>query len=264
MLKARNFARTLIGGGLTAAVMTAALPLSASAWQVNYSAKSVCKDNSAVVNWTFTNTEPKGAQWSMNVEFSDVQTGGKAVKTVNPGETVNGSFTSAKTKLSNGSVTIKMLWTDGRSGVDTRTTAYQATPECYVKPFVVPTFKASVVCTVKDNKAVYTLNVSQTTGDAKLTFTPANGTTLPNGNVVEVTGSYMQDGASKTVTVKTEKVSDCTPELPKAPEQPKAAVQAAVTQLPNTGSGNIAGLIAGLTFVGAFVAAQIKMRRSVR
>ncbi len=201
----------------------------------------------------------------MDVEFSDAQTGGKTIKTVNPGETVNGTFTTSKTKLNSGSVTVKMLWTDGRSGVDTRTTGYQATPECYVKSFVTPTFKASVLCTVKDKKAVYTLNVSQTDGDAPLTFSPANGAIVSNGNDIEVTGTYSKDGSTKTITAKTEKVADCTPAEPKTPEQPKTLGQgAAVTQLPKTGTGSTGAVIAGITFAGAFIVSQIKMRRSVR
>lgn len=195
---------------ISAAAAIAALPATANAWKVDHSASSICKDNKGAVSWSFKNTEPNKAKYWIDVEITDAQTGGKTIKTVKPGDSVSGMFTSSKTKLSSGKVYFKMLWTDGRSGVDTRSSSYKATDEC--KPFVEPAFNANVVCAVEDDKGVFTLNVRQTKGDATLSFEPKDGTKLPNGNPVTVTGAYSVDGTNKQKKVTTSAVADCTPE----------------------------------------------------
>lgn len=263
-MKTSNRIKLAAVSSTMAVIAAVGIPATASAWMVNYSAKAECANNKAQVSWIFKNTEPNEAQWSMDIEVSDAQTGGKTTKTVKPGETVSGTFSSDKTKLTNGNVVIKMLWTDGRSGVDTRSTAYEATAECYVKPYVEPTFEAKVVCTVVDKKAVYTVNVKQTAGDDTLTFTPANNSVVTNGETVTVTGAYSQNGTSKTVTAKTAKVADCTPatETPKK-EEPKqqAAVTTTSTNLPNTGAGSMISVLVAGTFIAATTLSQVVLRR---
>ena len=261
-MKTSNRVKFAAFSSAIAAVAVVGLPATASAWMVNYSAKAECADNKAQVSWTFKNTEPNEAQWSMDIEVSDAQTGGKTTKTVKPGETASGTFTSDKTKLANGNVVIKMLWTDGRNGIDTRSTAYEATSECYVKPYVEPKFEANVVCTVVDKKAVYTVHVKQTAGDDTLTFTPANNATVTSGDAVTVTGKYSKNGQEKTVSIKTAKVADCTPavETPKK-EDPKPETKPAATSLPNTGAGSMIGYIVAGTFAAATTLSQIVLRR---
>lgn len=260
-MKSINSVKFAVFTSVVASVATLGIPATASAWMVNYSAKAECANNKAQVTWTFKNTEPNEAKWSMDVEISDAQTGSKTVKTVKSGETVTGSFSSDKTKLTNGNVVFKMLWTDGRSGVDTRTSGYSATSECFVKPYVEPKFEANVVCSVVDKKAVYKVNVKQTAGDDTLTFAPANGETIANGEPVAVTGTYTQDGTSKKITINTAKVADCTPatETPKK-EEPKPQVATATTELPKTGTGSTAGIV-GITFVMATALSQVVLRR---
>ncbi len=196
---------------ISAVAIVAALPATANAWKVNHGAESMCKDNTGAVSWVFKNTEPNHTKWSMDVEITDAQTGGKIIKTVKSGDSVSGTFTSSKTKLSSGKVYFKMFWTDGRSGIDTRSSSYKATAEC--KPFVEPAFDANVICTVVDEKGIFTLNVRQTKGDGDMTFAPSNGTKMPNGDPVTVVGVYQKDGVTLKKTVKTQSASDCTPEV---------------------------------------------------
>lgn len=261
-MKTTNRVKYAAFSSAVAVIAAIGIPATASAWMVNYSAKAECANNKAQVSWTFKNTEPNQAQWSMDIEVSDAQTGGKTTKTVKPGETVSGTFSSDKTKLTNGNVVIKMLWTDGRNGIDTRTTAYQATDECYVKPYIEPTFEAKVVCTVVDKKAVYKVNVKQTAGDDTLSFVPSDGAVVTSGDAVTVTGTYAQNGASKKVTATTAKVADCTPavETPKQ-EEPKPQTASVTTTLPNTGAGTAVGIITAATFLAATTLSQVVLRR---
>lgn len=264
-MKTTNRVKLAAFSSAVAVMAAVGTPATASAWMVNYSAKAECANNKAQVSWTFKNTEPNEAKWSMDIEVSDAQTGGKTTKTVKSGETVSGTFSSDKTKLANGNVVIKMLWTDGRNGIDTRTTAYSATNECFVKPYVEPKFEATVVCSVVDKKAVYKVNVKQTAGDDTLTFAPSNGETVTSGEPLVVTGTYSQSNEntiSKKITVTTAKVADCAPitEAPKK-EEPKPQTAAVTTQLPNTGAGSTAAIITASVFIAATTLSQVVLRR---
>lgn len=79
-------------------------------------------------------------------------------------------------------------------------------------PCPTPEFEASIICKVKDEKAVFTLKATQTSGDSKLAFNPANGTTLTNGNEVTVIGTYNDGKGEKAVKTIAPAKADCTPE----------------------------------------------------
>lgn len=103
------------------------------AWMTSQSASSSCPvdDEGAIINVTFTNTEPNKANLAMNVLAVDAQSG----KSVNLGsvkgqETKNGEIKTGKKTLQSGKVTFKLTWTDGHSGTDSRTASYQATGNC--------------------------------------------------------------------------------------------------------------------------------------
>jgi len=270
------------------AIALVATSAPASAWYVDYSANAVCKDETAVINWSFKNTEPNQARLSMDVEIKDQQTGQKVTKTVAPGKSVSGTFTTNETKLDAGKVSFKMLWTDGRNGVDTRYSSYAMTDECYTPEQ--PAFNANVVCTVIDGSAVFTLNVNQTAGDVDGIFTPANGDTVSNGEPVEVLGVFNTSNTSEKITVKTASVEDCTPEVEEIEvcrdgetitinkderldtdttvcpveevEEPKEEpkVLATVTELPKTGASAVVGIL-GSVFAGGSTLAHIVQRR---
>ena len=245
-----KFTKLAVASAVVSAFAVAAMPATASAWKVNYNADSVCKDEKAVISWSFKNQEPNQAKWSIDLNVTDSQTGKSQSKTVKPGETVSGSIATDKTKLNTGQLSFKMTWTDGRNGIDTRTSSYKATDECYIPKVVEPDFEASVACKVVDGKAVYKLNVKQTAGDKTLTFTPKNDTTLNDGKAVQVVG---MDNQGKKIIKTTKAVADCTPE--KKPE-----VKATTTELPNTGAGSVAGLM-GATLAGGTAIAQLRLRK---
>lgn len=277
----KSIFKKFISTAVVAVVAAVMLPaVSANAWSVNHSASAVCKDNQAVVNWRFKNTEPNQAKWYIDLEVTDAQTGGKTVKTVAPGESVNGSFTSVKTKLSNGKVYFKMLWTDGRGGIDTRSSSYSSTEECFVEEKQQPAFDANVVCTVVDEKALFSLKVTQTAGDVDGIFTPANGETLPNGNPVMVLGVFNYGNSVEKLTRTTAAVADCTPEEPKlikvcrdgkiitiSEDEKKSTdtnvcpeVLSKVKELPKTGAVSILSIM-GATFAGGTLFSQLRLRR---
>lgn len=103
----------------------------AQAWKVNHSANSICKEDTARINWSFTNQEPNDPKWDIDLVVTDLQSGkASAEQTVVPGQTVNGVIDTGESKINAGQVSFKMTWTDGRSGIDTRHSSYTATTEC--------------------------------------------------------------------------------------------------------------------------------------
>lgn len=111
------------------------------AWATDQSASATCPDEGegVEITATFNNTEPKRANTAMTVTVKDQQTG-KSVDmgNVQGGETKTVTIQTEKETLNAGSVTFSLKWTDGHSGVDTRTASYKAVANC-VKPTEVPT-----------------------------------------------------------------------------------------------------------------------------
>jgi hypothetical protein len=273
---------TLVVSTLVAAGGFILMPQSVSAWSVNNHASSECKDEEAIINWVFKNKEPNQAKWSIDLEVSNTLTDTVIKKTVTPGQQVTGTFYTGQSKINeSGKVSFKMLWTDGRNGVDTRQSNFHATEEC-VTPEE-PAFNANVVCAVVDKKAIYTLRVVQTAGDVDGVFSPANGTQLPNVDAVEVLGIFESGDNVKKIVVTTEAATDCTPEEEKeikvcrdgkiitinendkrdsdttvCKEEPK--VLSEVTELPKTGAGSLIAVV-GAVFAGGTTLSQIRLRR---
>jgi LPXTG-motif cell wall-anchored protein len=97
------------------------------AWAFSASAESYCDSNGVKIKVTFRNTEPQGAQWAMNVTAKDNQSGKEVnLGTVNPGQTVEGYIDPEAASINAGTVTVRMVWTDGRNGVDNRNINYSA------------------------------------------------------------------------------------------------------------------------------------------
>lgn len=94
----------------------------AEAWHTSQSAQAVCENNTAVINFSFTNTDTQ----AMIVKAKDEQTG-KIVdlNTVQPGETTNGTITTEQTSLNDGVVHFLLTWAKG-SGNDTIVSNYSA------------------------------------------------------------------------------------------------------------------------------------------
>ena len=111
------------------------------AWLTDQSASTTCPDDGEGVEITasFSNTEPRRSNTDMNVVVKDQQTGKTSdMGTVRGGETKTVTIQTEKTTLNAGSVTFTLKWTDGHSGVDTRTASYKAVSNC-TKPTDVPT-----------------------------------------------------------------------------------------------------------------------------
>lgn len=107
----------------------AVLPQSAQAWKTEQSGGAICSEqNTVVLEWSFTNTEPNKPKWAMDVVAKDNNSGIESAKvTVNPGETKSGTIDTGLDTVGKGTITLKLTWTDGRQGVDTRTVQYDAT-----------------------------------------------------------------------------------------------------------------------------------------
>lgn len=106
-------------------------------WDTNQSATTTCPTNGSGVeiSATFSNTEPNKSSLSMDVVVKDQQTGQSVnMGTIKGGETKKSIIQTGKTTLNSGSVTFTLKWTDGHSGVDTRTANYKAVSSCIPKP----------------------------------------------------------------------------------------------------------------------------------
>jgi hypothetical protein len=111
------------------------------AWATDQSASATCPDEGegVEITATFSNTEPRRTSTDMDVVVKDQQTGKQVeMGTVRGGETKSVTIQTEKETIKAGSVTFSLTWTDGRSGVDTRTASYKAVSNC-VKPTEVPT-----------------------------------------------------------------------------------------------------------------------------
>lgn len=102
-------------------------------WMTSQSASTTCPadGNGVEITVKFSNTEPDRSSLSMDVIAKDNQTG----KSVNMGSIRGGStktsiIQTGRSSLNAGSVTFSLKWTDGHSGVDSRTASYKAVGNC--------------------------------------------------------------------------------------------------------------------------------------
>ncbi len=117
----------------------------AYAWATQQSTASICESNIAKIAVSFKNTEYvseeiKTNYWSMNVIATDQNTN-KSIDlgTVKPGETKTGIISTQSQSTSAGNIKFDLTWTDGRKGIDSRTSAYSAKECVVVTPTPTPT-----------------------------------------------------------------------------------------------------------------------------
>lgn len=112
------------------------------AWDVSQTAATICPPygTGANINVTFNNEEDDRSSLSMNVIATDKQTG-KFVNlgSIRGGQTKSGVIQTGRATLSANSVTFALKWTDGRSGIDSKTASYKAISNCYAAPTPTPT-----------------------------------------------------------------------------------------------------------------------------
>jgi len=110
-------------------------------WLTSQSASTTCPaaGSGAVINVSFTNTEPNQASLAMNVTALDQQTN-KSVNlgSISGGQTKTGQIQTGQPTLNAGTVKFNLSWTDGHAGTDSRTATYQAVANCQ-PPTATPT-----------------------------------------------------------------------------------------------------------------------------
>lgn len=103
------------------------------AWSTSQSASSSCPTtgSGAIITATFNNTEPDRSNYAMNVVAKDRQTG-KSVNlgSIRGGQSKSGVIQTGRTSLSAGTVDFALTWTDGHSGIDSRSAGYQTISNC--------------------------------------------------------------------------------------------------------------------------------------
>ncbi|MBA3723357.1 MAG: hypothetical protein H0W89_00490 [Candidatus Levybacteria bacterium] len=102
-------------------------------WATDQSASASCptEGSGVEIKARFSNTEPRESSTDMTVTVKDQQTGKSVVMgVVKGGETKTSTIQTERDTLNAGSVTFSLKWTDGRSGVDSRTASYEAVANC--------------------------------------------------------------------------------------------------------------------------------------
>lgn len=140
-----SLAATLVLG---AAILA---PAPAYAWATGQSAGSKCDGAKSVISWTFKNTEQDKAKWSMDVVVKDSGTNqSQGPFTVKGGQSTNGTFV-VNGPVKDGTITYELTWTDGRSGVDKRTSKYDST-SCKEEPKLIEVCRDGKVITIKESE----------------------------------------------------------------------------------------------------------------
>lgn len=108
----------------------------------SYSYTSSGTTNGIIITVKFSNTESNLSKNSMNVIAKDRQTG-KSVNmgAIAGGQTKTGVIETGRTTLSAGTVDFNLTWTDGHTGIDTKSSAYNAVIYCNqpTPPYSTPT-----------------------------------------------------------------------------------------------------------------------------
>jgi PKD repeat protein len=126
----------------------------ALAWATQQSAEVLCApDGEALIEVSFTNSEPAGAIWWMDVSATDLQTGKSiSLGTVKGGETTTGVIHTGQSSLGNGQVKFHLVWTNQPcQGQDDRWASYSA-----------------ITCQLPNNPPVCTLNANPNSGYSPL------------------------------------------------------------------------------------------------
>ena len=101
---------------------------SASAWKVGHHASAFCNDDAKIsFNWSFQNKEPNDTKWDIDLTVKESNSGSTdGPHTVKATKSATGMIDTDLTSVGNGKVVFEMTWTDGRSGVDSRSASYDA------------------------------------------------------------------------------------------------------------------------------------------
>ena len=138
---------------VVSAVTIASLSVTpAAAWKTQQSASAYCSEaNSAVISWSFTNTESNQSQ-SMDVIATDLASGKSSPKvTAGAGQTVTGTIVPGDKNIGQGTVKFELTWTDGHSGIDSRKANYNAT-NCVEEPKQIQVCRDGKVITIKEDE----------------------------------------------------------------------------------------------------------------
>lgn len=168
---------TLIGIPLTIFFLQQQQVFQPHAWVTTQSASAACTpDGKIAITVNFSNTEPAGAQYAMNVKVSDPQTSGSVdLGTINPGQTKSGTITTTVTSVNTGAVIFALTWTDGHAGTDSRTASYPAVATC-----AVPTATATPTVTIVTETPTNTPTDTPTDTPTEVpTATPTTGIGTP-------------------------------------------------------------------------------------
>lgn len=179
--------KQLITAFTAALVIGAAImaPAPAYAWATGQSADSGCVGAQSIVSWTFSNTEPNLAKWSMDIVVKDSITGKvQGPFTVKAGESKTGAFATDGPVLS-GTISYELTWTDGRSGVDSRASAYDATTCNAEEPKTVEVCRDGKIVTIKENE-----RLSTDTNAPCVVLGEEKPKELPNTGIESVIGGF--------------------------------------------------------------------------
>lgn len=130
---------------------------SATAWKVGHSASAICNDDASIsFNWSFENQEPNKESLSMDLIVSDSNSNATSeTYTVKPGETVTGILETDLKSVENGTISFTLTWSDGRTGIDTRTSHYTAL-QCAQPPIETEVCRDGVVITIREDERLET------------------------------------------------------------------------------------------------------------
>lgn len=210
-------------------------PVPAYAWMTNQSASAVCEGADSAISWSFTNTEPNEPKWSMDIVVKNSNGGQQGPFTVAPGQTKSGEF-AHDGSTGAGTITFDLTWTDGHSGVDTRTASYTAT-DCVEEPRQIEVCRDGEVITIDEK-------------DRKETDTDAPCPEEPK------TIQVCRDGKLITINEDERKSTDTDACVLDEEDLPK--------ELPNTGLGSVLSGFAGTSALGLGVREWINSRKSLR
>lgn len=109
---------------LLSLIFSVGLALPATALQTTQSAKAVCQDNQAAVDWTFSNKESAS---SVNVSVKDEQSGKSVVaRVVAAGQAISGTLSTGKTDIAQGKITFSVTMANDEKSPQSLTASYLA------------------------------------------------------------------------------------------------------------------------------------------
>jgi len=111
--------------------LLALAPVPAYAWRISQTAKSVCENGKAAIDWTFVNNE---SNRSIKVVVKDERSGqSQPARTLAAGQAASGTISTGQASISSGEISFLLKWADGEKGSDIRDEKY-AKINCATKP----------------------------------------------------------------------------------------------------------------------------------